>query len=254
MRPEACLESDLDDTVLEAAYSSIEPKRRNRALVRRHEEDRMVATHHPLDHLVYAVPSLAEAVEHFDRALGVRPSLGGRHEAFGSHNAILPMQGESYVELIALDPENPEPPQAPPFGLAELREARLVTWAVRSVDIDASAEKAKAAGYDPGLIVPVSRLAPDGTRLEWKLSLRPRPTGDGLVPFVIDWGSTPHPSNDGGSDDQRCQLQSFQAVHPEPEPVRHDLRALGAQLEVGMGTQPGLRAVLEGPGGTLELR
>jgi hypothetical protein len=49
-----------------------------------------------------------------------------------------------------------------------------------------------------------------GARVAWKLSLRPLPYGDGLVPFVIDWGQATHPAEAGGA----CSLASFRALQP----------------------------------------
>jgi len=207
----------------------------------------------PLDHLVYAVPDLGEAMTRFEKKLGVGAWFGGRHEGFGSHNAILPLQETSYVELIALDPDNPEPAMPPPFGLAELSEPRLVTWAVRSQDIEADTARSKERGYDTGLTLPASRTTPDGVRLEWKLTLHPEPVFDGLVPFVIDWAATPHPARPDEADIARCTLQSFSGLHPQASSVTETLGALGAELTVQQGGAPGLRATLAGPAGTLEL-
>ena len=36
---------------------------------------------------------------------------------------------------------------------------------------------------------------------------------DGLVPFLIDWGSTPHPTS---RDLPRTRLTSWTAIHPTP--------------------------------------
>ncbi|MGY8804381.1 MAG: VOC family protein, partial [bacterium] len=58
-----------------------------------------------LDHLVYAVPDLTAAIASFDSALGVSPAYGGRHTGMGTHNAILPFRGDTYLELIARDPD-----------------------------------------------------------------------------------------------------------------------------------------------------
>jgi len=207
-----------------------------------------------LDHLVYAVTDLPRAIAQFEDQLGVCALPGGRHEALGSYNAILPLSGSSYVELIALDPTNPAPAMAPPFGLAELSEAQLVTWAVRSGDIAVDTARARQRGYDPGLTVPVSRTTPEGVCLEWRLTVRPEPFGDGLVPFVIDWGATPHPSQPAADNIDRCTLQSFEGVHPEPAGVVDALHALRAELGVKRGDAPRLQARLAGPGGTLDLR
>ena len=185
-----------------------------------------------LDHLVYAVPNLENAIEEFERRLGVSPALGGRHEGLGTHNAILPLTGESYVELMAADPNAQAPNQARPFGLDTLDSPRLVTWAVRSRDIQMDVEAARERGFDPGIVLEMTRKVPGGETLAWKLSLRTTPFGSGLVPFVIDWGNTNHPSCSSGGNSVRCALSSFVALHPDPEPVRQALTALGAEISI----------------------
>jgi hypothetical protein len=208
----------------------------------------------PLDHIVFAVPDLEDAIAQVEKQTGVCARLGGRHDDFGSHNAILPLEDETYLELIALDPENPAPPQPAPFGLADLCEARLVTWAVRSRNIDPDTTRSKARGYDTGLTLPASRSRPDGARLEWKLTFRPEPFGDGLVPFVIDWLDAPHPARLADWQAPRCTLRRFDALHPRPGEIRAALDALGVRLTVSEARIPALRATIEGPSGSLELR
>jgi hypothetical protein len=209
-----------------------------------------------LDHLVYAVPNLARAIETFERSLGTAPVAGGRHAGMGTHNAILPLGDLSYVELIAADPDAEDPGRPRPFGLDALEGPRLVTWAVRSNDIEATVLRAKERGYDPGVVFEMSRARPEGDTLRWKLSLRAEPVGDGLVPFVIDWGDSEHPARaEGGT--APCTLESFRAHHPSAGPIRQALDALGARLEVlenAPGTRPQLEATLIGPAGRLELR
>ncbi|MFT5441041.1 MAG: hypothetical protein ACI8W3_000081 [Myxococcota bacterium] len=209
-----------------------------------------------LDHLVYFVPSLAEAIVEFQNCLGVAPHEGGRHEGMGTHNAILPLAGTKYVELIAKDPTAPTPNQPRPFGLDALTAPRLITWAARTSDIDAATARSRNAGYDPGIILPMSRKEPGGAELRWKLSLPTSPEsmiGDGLVPFIIDWGNTPHPAHATSNGEPQCELVSFAGCHIKPDPVVVALAALGAELKVASGTAPGLRAELRGPAGSLVL-
>lgn len=203
-----------------------------------------------LDHLVFAVPDLKSGVDAFSERLGAAPALGGRHESVGTHNAILPVRGGSYVEVMAPDPSNPDPPLGLPFGLASLSRPRLVAWAVSTRDMDLAVKYAQNAGYDPGAVVDLSRDTPEGERLTWRLSIRREPLGDGLVPFLIDWGSTPHPS---ATSEAVCSIEGFRAEHPDPESVRQALRALDVSLDVEPGSQPRLHATLVGPGGSIEL-
>lgn len=221
-----------------------------------------------LDHLVYGVPDLRDAIDSFEKRLGVQPILGGRHEGLGTHNAILTLGSETYLEIIARDPDGPIPKQPRPFGLDALRVPRLVTWAVRSRSIDSDVERARESGFDPGIVFGMMRREPDGEVLEWKLSLRQKPFGDGIVPFVIDWGTSRHPTSKTAfpnqSDDRTdiptkarpgppCRLTGFSATHSDPAPIRAALSALGVALDVEPGPVIGLNARLTGPAGHLEL-
>lgn len=203
-----------------------------------------------IDHLVYAAPDLTEGVEAIERLTGVRPAAGGKHVGMGTHNALLGLGERVYLEVIAPDPDQPTPTRPLPFGLASLTRPRLAAWAASTTDLDGLVESARTAGYDPGVAVSMLRRRPDGALLEWRLALREQPFGDGLVPFVIDWGDSPHPAD---SAPQGCRLVSLRGEHPDPGPVRSALEALACDFPMTLGLTPALVAVLETPQGTVEL-
>jgi len=205
------------------------------------------------DHLVYAVPDLAVAVEQIAAEWGVRPAIGGQHPN-GTHNALLALGPHTYLEIIAPDPAQPHPSMPRSFGLDEHPgETRLVTWAAAIADLDATRAAALAQGYDAGEVMNGSRLRPDGVKIDWRSTrlVGWPPPGDGLVPFLIEWGTgTPHPSttSPGG-----CTLVGLRAEHPDPAAVRQMLAALGLDLPVTEGPVPALYAVIETPHGRVEL-
>lgn len=204
-----------------------------------------------VDHLVYAAPSLDEGVAAIERLLGVRPAPGGKHVGLGTHNALLGLGQGAYIEIIAPDPEQPAPSRPLPFGLASIREPRLATFAVRTTDIDALVGAARQAGYDPGPVIDMSRTRPDGTVLRWRLALHEQMPGNGLIPFVIDWGDTLHPS---AGLPQAGELTGLRGQHPKPPPVQAALKALGFEMEVATADEPLLTATVERKGETVELR
>jgi hypothetical protein len=63
-----------------------------------------------LDHLVVAAATLPEGVAHVERLLGVEMSAGGQHVFMGTHNAVLRLGNDCYLEVIAIDPSLPAPP------------------------------------------------------------------------------------------------------------------------------------------------
>ena len=141
-----------------------------------------------LDHIAYAVPELGAGIEDLEQRLGVRASPGGKHVGLGTHNALLSLGDDQYLEVIAPDPDQPRPDRALPFGLDELDGSRLVTWAAKESDLEARVAASKRAGYDPGIVLDLFRDTPQGERIEWRLTMSQTPGGDGLVPFLIDWG------------------------------------------------------------------
>ncbi|WP_066941505.1 VOC family protein [Microtetraspora fusca] len=201
-----------------------------------------------LDHLVYAVPDLEAGVAAFATLTGVAPSAGGAHPG-GTANYLVGLGDGAYLEIIGPDPSQPGVrPRA--FGLEALTEPTLAAWAVRTGDIEATVRQAREAGYDPGSIEPLSRRTPDGTLLEWRLTRRDDPAAVRTTPFIIDWGSTAHPSASGIP---ALSLASFTVIHPEPASARGPLDALGVTVPVERGPAPGLRAVLDTPEGQVTL-
>lgn len=203
-----------------------------------------------MDHLVYGVPDLDEAVEEFAARLGETPRVGGKHEGLGTHNAILPLADLVYVELIARDPGQEAPGRPRPFGLDDLDRPRLVTWAARTDKIKATVALARERGFDPGEVLGLQRADPSGATLSWQLTFRPEPVGDGLIPFAIDWGEAPHPASQGKA---ACRLEFFSLQHPDPKSIEHALGALEIGLEVENAAAPRLTAVVAGPGGRMTL-
>ncbi|WP_043625996.1 VOC family protein [Nonomuraea candida] len=201
-----------------------------------------------LDHLVYAVPDLAAGVEEFARLTGVRPVPGGSHPG-GTANHLVRLGPTSYLEIIGPDPRATVRPRA--FGLETLTEPRPVAWAVRPPDLGEAVRQARERGYDPGEVRPLSRRTPSGHLLEWRLTRRDDPAAVRPVPFLIDWGGTPHPA---AGDLPLLSLTSFSAVHPDPDALRRDLAALGVRLDVSPGPEPALRVVLGTPLGHVTLR
>ena len=188
-----------------------------------------------LDHLVYATPDVEESVRHIADLTGVWPAEGGRHIGGGTRNFLLGLGGLRYLEIVGPDREQPEPTRPLFLGIGDLTAPRLVTWAARADEIDAQVARARLRGYDPGPVEPMSRTTPTGETVSWRLTRR----HDTVVPFLIDWGTTPHPA----SSLPVATLTSFTGSHPDPARTRAALAALGIEFPVSQG-EPGLVAVI----------
>jgi hypothetical protein len=203
-----------------------------------------------LDHLVLAGPDLAEAASWFADLTGIRPAPGGSHIGLGTANRLVDLGAGRYLEIIGPDPEQPEPVRGRPFGIDDLDAARLVTWAVRTDDLDGLLAQARDGGYDPGEPQQMSRRNADGELLEWRLTAPRFDYGDGLVPFLIDWGASPHPTT---RPLPHAELLELRATHPDPSSVRPALAALRADLHIDIGEAVGISAVVEGRTGPVTL-
>ena len=197
------------------------------------------------DHLVYAVPDLAAGVRDMEERLEVRLTPGGSHPGLGTRNSLLRIGDRVYLEVVGPDPEQP----APPGGLwcdgGPAPLPALVTWAVRSADLDGLA--AGPAGELLGPVRSMSRTRPGGERLAWKLTMPGKPLPrQGIIPFFIDWSDTPHPC--AQLPDRGVRLVRLSGRHPDPELVHGELDRLGVELAVAAGRAE-LVAVLETPAG-----
>lgn len=209
-----------------------------------------MATHLTIDHLVWATPDLAAAVVDVETRFGVAPVPGGAHVGFGTFNALLGLGGHTYLEIIGPDPAQPELDRPRPFGIDDLDRPRLVAWcAAPHRPLDDVVADSRAAGFEPGPIGTMSRRRPDGTLLEWSLTMPDLGAEwDGILPFLIDWGRSPHPTRDlpiGGS------LVGLELAHPQPRLVdlilsaMSDERLLGdddSRISVGYADRPALVA------------
>lgn len=162
--------------------------------------------HTEVDHLVVAAASLAQAAEWAEATLGVTPQPGGRHALMGTHNLLLGLSGsvypQTYLELIAIDPDAPAPGRARWFGLDDpALQARLaaqgpelVGFVARSEMVDMHRWGLINARFQPGPILSASRETPEGT-LSWKIVVADdgRPLAGGAVPTLIQWSGT-HPT------------------------------------------------------------
>lgn len=201
-----------------------------------------------IDHLVLAVPDLVAAMDRIESDWGVRPAMGGKHVGRGTHNALLSLGDGPYLELIAQDPEQEPGAASARFGVDQLTGPLLRTWAMKAPDIEALVARARAAGYDPGDISAMSRALPGGGLLEWKLTSKAGLAG--VLPFLIDWGNSPHPSRTSPAG---CTLVSLTIEHPDPAEIRRALAALEIDVPVFEGPEPRLHAEIATPNGLKSL-
>lgn len=169
-----------------------------------------------IDHLVIGAATLDEGVDWCERVLGVTPQPGGQHPLMGTHNRLVnisgPLHPRCYLEVIAIDPQAPQPGRPRWFDLDQptLRQRLaegpgLIHWVARVPSLDAALAYWRSEGVDAGEAVEASRGA-----LRWRIALR----ADGrrlrreALPVLIEWGAA-HPTD--SLPDQGVQLLGFEA-------------------------------------------
>lgn len=203
-----------------------------------------------VDHLVFCTHDLTRGVELLEQLIGVRAVPGGQHAGRGTHNALIGLGPESYLEIVAPDPTQPTPAKPRAFGLDNLLEEGLRTWAAKGSDLEELVASAEKLGVDLGGVLNGSRKKPDGSDLTWRYTSPSVMNADGLVPFFIDWGNSRHPASDL---DSGLRLSGLRAEHPDPDFVKKQLSAVKVDLAVQEAPRPALIAVIQTPAGPIEL-
>jgi hypothetical protein len=208
-----------------------------------------------IDHLVLAGTDLAALVTDVAEQFGSSPVPGGPHPGRGTRNELVGLGAGRYLELIGPDPDQPPPAGPRQFGIDAITEPTLVAWCARPTRplADIVAE-ASVAGFDLGPLASMSRQRPDGVLLQWQLTFPQLATADeGTVPFLIDWGDSPHPTTtlpDG------VELLELTLGNPDPDRLRAVLAIVGEfpEITVVPANRPTLHARLHTSNGEVHLR
>jgi len=153
-----------------------------------------------LDHLSFAAgpDGLASTAQRLGGLLGKDFVDGGVHPRFGTRNMILPLAGDTYLEIVEVL-DHPASDKAP-FGQAVRARSALgggwLGWVVAVKDISVVESR---LGRESAL---GSRHRPDGQALRWKQIGVNGLIADPQLPFFIEWESSPemHPSTGASGD------------------------------------------------------
>lgn len=204
-----------------------------------------------LDHLVVAAADLETGSAWLEERLGVPLVEGGRHAVMGTHNRLLRLGPQLYLELIAVDPAAPPPGRPRWFGLddpalrAGLAERpRLIHWVARCDAMPAAPD------------MEILDMARGDYRWRIRVTADGRLPGGGLVPSLIQWASPIHPAQH--LPEAGCALMKLEGFHAEAARIRDALASVGlagalALYAAGPDEAPGLVAYLKTPGGLREI-
>lgn len=177
--------------------------------------------HSHIDHIVITASSLATGSEYIYRALGVPLESGGEHPRMGTHNLLLRLGKDVYLEVIAINPEAQQPDRPCWFGLSSHynQATGLAGWVARTNDIVAASQ---ATTLPLGPVETMTRGP-----LAWQITIPDdgRLVMNGVAPALIQWNDEQHPAS--RMEDIGCTLVGLEAFHTDAASVQQLLEQIG---------------------------
>ncbi|MEM6694436.1 MAG: VOC family protein [Pseudomonadota bacterium] len=195
-----------------------------------------------LDHLVISTEDLERGADEVAEKLGVPLEDGVRHPAFGTHNKLLSLGSDTYLEVIAVDPAAAKPRRARWFGLDRFSgDTRLTNWAVRTKELS-NLMAMGAAG-------PGTAVAASWSGLRWTIVVPEdgQLPLDGIAPALLEWRSEAHPCH--ALPDRQVRLSQLTLSHPE---VQQTYLPDDTRVQTTKGPYA-ISATFDTPGGSVTL-
>jgi len=200
-----------------------------------------------MDHIMVAARTLEEGVAYVEDALGVRLSGGGKHRQMGTHNKLLRLGDDLYLEVIAVDPEAPPPAGERWFALSHpqtwerLQRPVVWTWVVRT------ASPLALFAADKGFAGDIQTIRRDALHWQMVLANDGSMQADGAWPTLIQWPPGIHPVASLAK--SGCTCRRLEVMHPRAGPFADELGALLEDERVHFIEAPSksLRLVVQTP-------
>ena len=211
-----------------------------------------------IDHLVIGAGDLAQGISYVKDFLCVDIPYGGIHTKMGTHNHLMQLGNDIFLEVIAVNPDGKSPETPRWFGLDDphvreqiKKKPALLNWVVNTENIEELLEQADFSFGKKQLI--------DRGNLSWYFGL-PRDgrlLAGGMLPYVIEWQTDFHPSRNMA--DTGCRFQHLEIHHPNPTWIKTILTSIGAENLVDIhalheNSTPYLIAYIDTPYGIKLLR
>lgn len=203
-----------------------------------------------IDHLVYCVPNLKKGIAEIEKRFGTKLSPGGKHLTQGTKNVLLNLGNGCYFELLAIDSDNSEIVSPRWMGIDLIQKPQLTRWALKSEDFEKDLSILQKANPLLAKAYIGSRKTADGSFLNWKMSLpQPQPEIE-ILPFLLDWQDSVHPTE---SMPQNCKLVELSATHPDPSSFKKTFELLDFDLKITASAIISLSAKIETPKGVITI-
>jgi hypothetical protein len=210
-----------------------------------------------LDHLVIGAATLERGVAYVKHTLGVDIPYGGEHKTLGTHNQLMQLGPELFLEVIAINPAGEAINRPRWYGLddpyiaEQLRiEPRLIAWVVNTDNLGQSLQ---SANQSFGRSTPISR-----GNLNWLFGLPEdgRLLAGGMLPYIMQWQTDEHPASKMAN--CGCALEQLAIYHPQADWLRTALVSINADHivsvhAIAVDKSPYLTATLKTPLGSVTI-
>ena len=144
-----------------------------------------------LDHVVYFTEKPPKMIIEEQKEMGWHAVIGGSHEKWGTHNALMYMNN-AYIEWLSV--ENKEIAEKSGHQLVDLLLEDVQEgegWGTMCLSVnqlDIFNEKLCAEGYQTSGVIPAERKTVNGQIRKWKmLFVNQAPSENLPFPFFIEW-------------------------------------------------------------------
>lgn len=138
------------------------------------------------------------------------------------------------------------------MGIDLLTKNRITRFALKSNTLIEDGKLLKQYNTDLGIISSGSRNIPDGSLLNWQLTMPLSVPEVDIVPFMIDWSeSKVHPSS--YLPDMGCKLKLIYATHPKPKKIIELYKKINCKVQINEAEEVSLNLIIDTPKGTIKL-
>ena len=202
------------------------------------------------DHIAVSAENLKDGVEYVEECLGVRIPYGGAHPIMGTHNHLMRLSNDTFLEIIAIDPDAALPERPRWFNLDNFSgDPRLTVWVLGTTDLT---EALQSLPLSIGRKTRITR-----GDLEWHISV-PEDGSlpyDGAFPVLIEWPSARvHPASNMA--DLGCRLDALEITHPEGAYIGDTLSEhfVGDTVTISTGPMVKMEAAIQTPNGIRHIK
>ena len=203
-----------------------------------------------IDHIAYAVSNLEDGCKHLENLLGCKVVVGGKHLNNGTHNALINLSNDIYLEILAIDKENKDIKGLRWMGVDLITTSRVTRWAIKSNNLQSDLTALKMYHPDHGTSFEGSRVKEDGSILSWNMALPIASPAVEIAPFAVDWKASVHPTQ---SLPDECKLIALELAHPTPTRFSKLFERLDIDLNVSQDTNTKISLKINSPNGMVEL-